>query len=142
MENFTPIASLSGGILIGLATAAVLLFNGRIAGISGIAGGILRLSESDRDWRAVFVIGLLIGGVIAFGIDPSLFSGEVERPAWLLVLAGVLVGIGTQMGNGCTSGHGICGLSRVSARSLVAVLTFLGTAAATVAAMTLLGGTQ
>lgn len=142
MEHFTPFASLAGGIIIGLATSLVLVSHGRIAGISGIAGGILKLQKDDTKWRILFVSGLLAGGLAYSLIWPSAFAVSIDRSVPTLIVAGLLVGVGTQMGNGCTSGHGICGLSRFSARSLVAVVTFLTTAATAVALMNAFGGGQ
>ena len=133
MDNFTPFQSTLGGVLIGIATSIVFIFNGRIAGISGIAGGILRLQKGDTLWRSLFVFGLVAGGAAMVAMSPSMFAVTAPRPHWALVVAGLLVGAGTQLGNGCTSGHGICGLSRLSARSIVAVSTFMLTAAITVA---------
>lgn len=129
MENFTPLASTLGGLLIGLASAALLLFNGRIAGISGITGGVLRMREGETLWRVLFVLGLVAGGFIAWTVSPEAFAFEIDRSVWALVVAGLFVGVGTQLGSGCTSGHGVCGLSRLSKRSLVAVVTFMGAAA-------------
>lgn len=133
MENFTPIASTLGGLLIGVASAMVLVFNGRIAGISGVSGGIFRFEKGDLLWRSLFVGGLVLGGLGAFLVAPAAFEIATGRPLWVLAIAGLLTGVGTQLGGGCTSGHGICGLGRLSMRSLVAVLTFLLTAAITVA---------
>ena len=132
MENFTPLTSLAGGLLIGLASAAMLVLNGRIAGISGITGGVLKADRGDTLWRALFVAGLLVGGFVYGQLAPDAFAFSIDRSTGALLVAGLLVGFGTQMGNGCTSGHGICGLSRFSIRSLVAVLTFMAAAAATV----------
>ena len=129
MENFTPLTSLAGGLLIGLASAAMLVFNGRIAGISGITGGVLKADRGDTLWRALFVAGLLVGGFVYGLVAPNAFAITIDRSTAALVVAGLLVGFGTQMGNGCTSGHGICGLSRFSIRSLVAVVTFMAFAA-------------
>jgi len=129
MENFTPLTSLAGGLLIGLAAAAMLVFNGRIAGISGITGGVLKADRGDTLWRALFVAGLLVGGFVYGLVAPNAFAITIDRSTGALVVAGLLVGFGTQMGNGCTSGHGICGLSRFSIRSLVAVVTFMAFAA-------------
>ncbi|MFT5358358.1 MAG: putative membrane protein YedE/YeeE [Polyangiales bacterium] len=142
MEHFTPFASLFGGLVIGLATSLVLITHGRIAGISGIAGGILKLQSNDTVWRLLFVSGLVAGGFLYSLMWPSAFAVDIERSVPTLIVAGLLVGVGTQMGNGCTSGHGICGLSRFSTRSLVAVLTFLTTAATAVALMNAFGGGQ
>ena len=128
MESFTPITSTLGGLLIGLASAILLVMNGRIAGISGIAGGVVRLQRGETLWRVLFVAGLLVGGMIASFVSPSAVVFDVDRSTLALAAAGLLVGIGTQMGNGCTSGHGVCGLSRFSRRSLVAVATFMAVA--------------
>lgn len=133
MENFTPIASLIGGILIGLSAAAMMFFNGRVAGISGILGGVLVPKPGEWSWRASFFAGLLVGGVALVFAHPTAFNFE-GAPTSMLALgaAGLFVGFGTRLGSGCTSGHGVCGLSRFSVRSLVATLTFMGVAAATV----------
>lgn len=131
--SFTPIAGLVGGSLIGIAVALVLLFSGRIAGISGIMGGLLLPKAGDVAWRGAFVGGLVSGGLLLVFAYPSAFpSAGWQAPWWLLTLGGLLVGFGTRMGNGCTSGHGICGIARFSLRSLVATLTFLGVAAVVV----------
>ena len=132
MEQCTPAASLLGGALIGLAASLLLLACGRIAGISGIVGGLLAPAAGDGAWRALFVGGLLAGGVGLRLIDPSLVRMELDRSAAALAVAGLLVGFGTRLGNGCTSGHGVCGLARGSRRSLAATATFMLTAAATV----------
>lgn len=132
MENFTPLTALGGGLVIGLASALLLLLNGRMAGVSGIAGGLLRFERNDTFWRALFVAGLVVGGFVWSWWVPERFSFTLERSTWALLGAGLLVGFGTQLGDGCTSGHGICGLSRFSMRSLLAVLTFMGAAAITV----------
>lgn len=132
--NFTPISAFIGGSLIGLSAAILLLINGRIAGISGIAGGVIYPEKGDMDWRIVFVIGLIIGGFIyqwsGLGVGVSHIQAVVETP--MLIIAGLLVGIGTTIGTGCTSGHGICGLARRSPRSLVATLSFMASAFVTV----------
>ena len=129
--NFTPWASLAGGILIGLAAAIFLLFNGRIAGISGILGGLLQRSSGDMAWRIAFVLGL-VGAPFVYGIFAPLPSVQVDAGTATLVVAGLLVGIGTRYGSGCTSGHGVCGLSRMSPRSPVATLAFMGAGFVTV----------
>jgi uncharacterized membrane protein YedE/YeeE len=130
-QHFTPWASLLGGALIGLAVLIFILFNGRIAGISGIIGGLIKPNLQDIDWRIAFVLGLLV--------SPSLWQLFVALPAIqiqasnpLLIVSGLLVGIGTRYGAGCTSGHGICGLSRLSPRSMVATLCFMLTGFLTV----------
>lgn len=142
MEHFTPIASLVGGMLIGLSAALLLLFEGKIAGISGIVGGILNPAKNDTLWRFVFVVGLLTGGLIFYQIAPQAFAIEISRSAGALALAGLLVGFGTRLGNGCTSGHGVCGISRISKRSILATLTFMATGILTVFVVNhILGGT-
>jgi uncharacterized membrane protein YedE/YeeE len=133
-NHFTPWASLAGGVLLGLASALFILFNGRVLGISGILGGLLRPRAGDAGWRIAFIAGLLAAPAVW-----SLFAAPVvpridATPA-LLVVAGLLVGWGTRYGSGCTSGHGVCGLSRMSPRSLVATLAFMGTGFATVFVM-------
>lgn len=137
MENFTPAASTAGGLLIGLSALALLLFSGRIAGISGIFGGLLEgLIGGDRHdagWRLAFLLGLFAGGLVYFLVRPEAFAIDVERSLPALALAGFLVGVGTRMGGGCTSGHGVCGVSRLSKRSIVATVTFMATGAITVA---------
>lgn len=127
MENFTPVASGLGGMLIGLSASLLLLINGRVAGISGIVGGLLQSGE--KGWRAAFVAGLLVGGVVIHWALPSAFRFELTRSLPAIVVAGLLVGFGTRMGNGCTSGHGVCGISRGSKRSLVATAVFMTTGA-------------
>ena len=131
MENFTPYASLAGGALIGLAAALLLAANGRIAGISGITGQLLA-GGGDRSWRALFLLGLVVSGIVISMFWPDAYLFGIDRSTPQLIVAGLLVGIGTQYGGGCTSGHGVCGLSRFSKRSLVAVVTFMTTAAFTV----------
>jgi uncharacterized membrane protein YedE/YeeE len=132
MEGFTPVWSLLGGVLIGVAASALLFFDGKVAGVSGIVGGLLRPGAGDHAWRVAFVAGLLAGGVLVRLALPSAFTIAVAEPPLLLVAAGLLVGFGTQLGNGCTSGHGVCGLSRGSGRSLVATATFMTAGALTV----------
>ena len=123
-EHFTPWSSLAGGLLIGLATAMFLLFNGRIAGISGIVGGLLRPVAGDIGWRIAFVSGLA-GAPLIYGLAAGLPPGHVDADIATLVVAGLLVGVGTRYGSGCTSGHGVCGLSRLSPRSMVATAAFM-----------------
>ena len=123
---------LVGGILVGLAAAALLLFNGQIAGISGIVGGLLRPQSGEVGWRAAFLAGLLAGGAAMAMWLPETLGPPVPRPMAVFVLAGLLVGAGTRLGNGCTSGHGVCGIGRGSLRSLAATATFMMTAAAVV----------
>lgn len=124
--------SLAGGALIGLSAALLLLLLGRIAGISGIAGNLLRRPDANWGWRAAFVVGLLGGPLLfrlLFGHPPAM---EIDSSTPLLVLAGLLVGFGTRLGGGCTSGHGVCGLARLSPRSMAAVGVFMLTAIVTV----------
>ena len=124
-NHFTPGAALLGGALIGLAAAAFILFNGRIAGISGIVGGLLRPQRGEVGWRLAFVVGLLAAPLLyaLWGTRPA---ARIEAGPLTLLAAGFLVGVGTRYGAGCTSGHGVCGLSRLSPRSLVATLAFMG----------------
>lgn len=143
MENFTPFASTIGGILIGLSAAIMLGANGRIAGISGIFNGVIQPQKGEFGWRALFIGGLLVGGAIMMLFTPESFAITVERAPWMVALAGLLVGFGTRLGSGCTSGHGVCGLPRFSARSLVATLSFMASGAITVFVMNMiLGGAQ
>lgn len=130
-DHFTPWTALLGGGLIGLAAALFLLFTGRIAGISGVVGGLFSPSPGDFGWRVLFVLGLIGGGLVAMMFAPSSLAWEVPRSLGAVAVAGLLVGFGTRLGNGCTSGHGICGLSRISRRSLVATLTFMAAGAIT-----------
>lgn len=123
-NNFTPWTSLAGGLMIGLATAMFLMFNGRIAGISGIVGGLLKPSQGDISWRIAFVAGLVLSPLVFAFVSP-LPKVHVEASYPVLIVAGVLVGIGTRYGSGCTSGHGVCGLSRRSPRSMVATIAFM-----------------
>ncbi|MFZ1319169.1 MAG: YeeE/YedE family protein [Candidatus Nitrotoga sp.] len=122
--NFTPWSSLAGGIVIGLATAMFLLLNGRIAGISGILGGLLQPTKGDIGWRVAFMAGLIFSP-IAFSAAAPLPEVQINTGAASLIMAGLLVGIGTRYGSGCTSGHGVCGLSRLSPRSMVATALFI-----------------
>ncbi|WP_028534411.1 YeeE/YedE family protein [Paludibacterium yongneupense] len=130
--NFTPWTALAGGALIGLAAACLLLFNGRIAGISGIVGGLLRPRATDIGWRLAFVAGLLIAPSV-YRLFAALPRIRIEASWPVLVVAGLLVGLGTRYGSGCTSGHGVCGVSRLSPRSLAATLSFMAAGFATVA---------
>ncbi len=131
MTSFTPLAGLAGGVLIGLSASLLMLFDGRIAGISGILGELLALRHGEIGWRLAFIAGLVaapllyraFGGALPFTITPA---------GPLLITGGLLVGIGTRMGSGCTSGHGVCGLARLSKRSLAATLTFMTAGIATV----------
>jgi uncharacterized membrane protein YedE/YeeE len=122
---FTPWSALTGGALIGLSAGLFILFNGRIAGISGVLGGLLRPSADDIAWRVAF-LGGLIAAPLTYGLFLQLPRLNVEADVPLLIVAGLLVGIGTRYGSGCTSGHGVCGLSRLSPRSFTATLVFMG----------------
>ncbi|OZY45178.1 YeeE/YedE family protein [Pseudomonas lundensis] len=129
--NFTPWTSLSGGALIGMAVSLFVLANGRIAGISGLLGGVMQLSSEGWSEKALFLLGLVISPLLwgAFTVLPKI-TINTEWPA--LVIAGLLVGVGTRYGSGCTSGHGVCGVSRLSPRSIVATACFMTTGFATV----------
>ena len=121
---FTPWHALAGGLLIGLAATMFVLLNGRIAGISGVLGGLLRPVHGDVAWRVAFLLGL-IGSPLVYGLVAALRRPTIDAGWGALVAAGLLVGIGTRYGAGCTSGHGVCGLSRLSLRSLLATLAFM-----------------
>lgn len=125
MENFTPVSSFLGGMLIGLSAIIMLLFNGRIAGISGILGGLIKSNRLEKSWRFIFLLGLMIGGSIFQRWQAEPFVIEKGLSLLTLILGGILIGLGTRMGNGCTSGHGICGLARFSKRSFIATLVFM-----------------
>ena len=125
MENFTPIPALVGGAIIGLSASLLWLMRGKVAGISGILGGLLQLEQNDTLHRGLFFAGLLVGGVILSFSYPASVSIHNTRSLPLLIIAGLCVGIGTRIGSGCTSGHGVCGLSKFSKRSLVATLCFM-----------------
>ncbi|MGE8233145.1 MAG: YeeE/YedE family protein [Stenotrophomonas sp.] len=127
----TWISALAGGVLIGLAATLLLWLTGRIAGISGIVGGVLQPRQGDVAWRAAFLVGLIAAGAAWLWLVPGAYTPRQGFPPVLLVVAGLLVGFGTRLGNGCTSGHGVCGLGRLSLRSLAAVMTFMVTAIAT-----------
>ncbi|MES2511817.1 MAG: YeeE/YedE family protein [Pseudomonadota bacterium] len=128
---FTPWSALAGGLMIGVAAAMLLLFNGRIAGISGVLGGLLRPRRGDVGWRAALVLGLL-GAPLVYALVASVPAIQIDAGNATLITAGLLVGVGTRYGSGCTSGHGVCGLSRLSPRSLVATLVFMAAGFATV----------
>jgi hypothetical protein len=133
MHDLTPVSGLFGGALIGLAAAALMLLIGRLAGVSGIFGGLLTSRPADRGWRLAFVAGLIAAPLVAW-----LLGAPLPRPAMasnlaLVAAAGLLVGFGSRMGNGCTSGHGVCGFARLSARSIAATVIFMCSAVITVA---------
>ena len=132
MSLTAPLSALAGGVLIGTAATLLLHTHGRIAGVSGLYGALLRRETSERGFRLAFVGGLLVAGAVLRLVFPSAFE-TAWSPAWPIALvAGLLVGVGTQLGNGCTSGHGVCGVSRLSTRSLAATATFVATGFATV----------
>jgi len=128
-NHFTPWASLMGGLLLGVASAVFILINGRILGISGILGGLLPPKVGDISWRIAFLLGMLAAPTVFMTLAPAGFASEprIDAGFWTVIVAGLLVGIGTRYASGCTSGHGVCGLSRLSPRSLVATLSFMGT---------------
>lgn len=132
--HFTPGMSLLGGILIGVSSALFILANGRIAGISGILGGLLSRRPGDMAWRLAFLLGLIAAPAAIFSLTGPI-NATIEANTEVLIIAGLLVGIGTRYGGGCTSGHGVCGLSRLSPRSLVATLAFMGAGMAIVFVM-------
>ena len=127
MGNFTPVSALAGGLLIGAAASLLLWLNGRIAGVSNVTNGLLAWKQGDVLWRLLFLGALVAGAGIYYGFFGNIPAARAEFPGWLLAAGGLLVGFGTSLGNGCTSGHGVCGLGRLSLRSLVATLVFLVT---------------
>jgi uncharacterized protein len=142
MEHFIPWSALAGGALIGTSASLLLILNGRIAGISGIVGGLVRPRAGDVSWRVYFSAGLVLGGLLLLALKPSAFGAPVVSSP-LTILAGLLVGFGARLGSGCTSGHGVCGISRLSRRSIVATLTFIATGIlATFIVQHVLGGAQ
>jgi uncharacterized protein len=132
MEEFTPWASTLGGVLIGTSAAIMLIALGRIAGVSGILGGLLARPAGDSAWRFAFVLGLVLGGLGMYAVSPQLFAVRTGHGLTTVAMAGLLVGLGTRMGGGCTSGHGVCGIGRGSRRSIAATLTFVVTGMLTV----------
>jgi hypothetical protein len=126
--HFTPWSSLSGGILLGVASALFILINGRILGISGILGGLLPPKLGDTSWRIAFLLGMFAAPTVFHAVVPAEYinAPRIEATEWMIVVAGLLVGIGTRYASGCTSGHGVCGLSRLSPRSLIATASFMG----------------
>jgi len=133
MANFTPVSAAIGGLLIGLSAVLLLLLTGRAAGISGIFGGLLRFQANDRGWRIAFIAGLIMVPVIAGLIGHRMAPPQLPASWAVIVVAGLLVGFGARLGGGCTSGHGICGIGRLSVRSFVATIVFMLTAIVTVA---------
>jgi len=125
MTNFEALMPLTGGILIGIAASMMLLFSGRIAGVSGIFGGMLFQQGKERAWRLSFITGLIAGGILLYTINAEFFENSSGRGLLAVNIAGLLVGIGTRIGGGCTSGHGVCGNGRLSVRSIVATVTFV-----------------
>lgn len=117
--------SLAGGMIIGLATAVFLVFNGRVTGISGIINGFLGFVKEERLWRGAFLLGLILGGFVLSSSVPEFFVNTSDRPLWVIAVAGLIVGYGTLMGSGCTSGHGVCGIARFSIRSVIATVVFM-----------------
>ena len=139
-EVFTPIEAALGGALIGISASILLLFQGKVAGISGVFGGLFRWPISELQYRFSFLIGLLIGGIL-IGLlmsDPYNLTGAPDKPS--SIVAGLLVGFGTQLGSGCTSGHGVCGLSRLSTRSFVSVCVFMAIGFLTASSIAYFGG--
>ena len=140
MENFTPVSASIGGALIGLSAVILMGMNGRIAGISGVFSGIVFAEKGDKLWRALFVIGLILGPVVYALIKGEAPTFELSAGLPLIIIGGLLVGFGTRLGSGCTSGHGVCGLSRLSPRSMASVALFMGAGMATVAIARLVFG--
>lgn len=141
MHELTIVPAFIGGALIGLAASILLLTHGRVAGISGLYGGLFRRGTRDRSFRLSFIAGLVVAGVLIRLLAPASFATSWSAPLPVTLLAGLLVGFGTQLGYGCTSGHGVCGISRMSIRSVVATLTFMASGFATVFVVRhLLGG--
>lgn len=124
--------ALIGGIIIAIAASLKMLFNGRVAGISGIVGGILNFNKQDISWRALFILGMVLGGILMRIIQPEFFQFKIDTSYPMLIFAGLLVGFGTRLGSGCTSGHGVCGIPRMSTRSILATITFMAVAIVTV----------
>jgi uncharacterized membrane protein YedE/YeeE len=140
MNGNDLLMAILGGALIGLSSSALLYSVGRVAGISGIVGGLLKPTPGDSAWRVVFVAGLLVGGLVLAAFMPEAINAPTGRSLTAVASAGLLVGFGVRMGNGCTSGHGVCGLSRRSRRSLAATLMFMATGALTATAIQLFSG--
>jgi uncharacterized membrane protein YedE/YeeE len=132
LENFTPISALLGGALIGISVSLLLLFNGRMAGISGIMNGVFSAPKKEEVWRTLFLVGLIIGAALFQFLTQDSLSAREGYPLWLIIIGGFLVGFGTRLGSGCTSGHGICGIANFSIRSIGATLTFMASGMLTV----------
>lgn len=130
--DFTPVSGFVGGVLIGLAAVLLLIANGRIAGVSGILGGLLARTQGDTSWRVAFVCGLMLGAAAYWVMHGERFEMELQASLPITIAAGLLVGFGTRMGSGCTSGHGVCGIARFSKRSTVATMVFMAAGIATV----------
>ena len=130
--EFSPASGFLGGMLIGLAAVLLLLANGRIAGVSGIVGGLLSRKRGDIGWRVAFVLGLWLGGLVYWAARGALFEVALQATPAVMIVAGFLVGYGTRLGSGCTSGHGVCGIARFSTRSMVATAVFMASGIATV----------
>lgn len=139
MTEFTPYASLAGGLLIGLAASLLLITQGKVAGISGITANALMGKPGDRAWRGAFLLGLVLAGLSFSALSSGSF-GSSPRSLALVATAGLLVGVGTRIGGGCTSGHGVCGISRLSPRSLVATSAFISSGIVTVTVLRWIGG--
>jgi uncharacterized membrane protein YedE/YeeE len=133
MANFTPLSAAIGGALIGLSSVLLMLLTGRIAGISGIFGGLLNVRAGDKGWRIAFIAGLILAPLLAGWIGYGMPMPQLPASWTVIIAGGLLVGFGTRMGDGCTSGHGICGIARLSGRSIAATFIFMLTAVATVA---------
>lgn len=133
MANFTPLSAAIGGVLIGFSAVLLMLLTGRIAGISGIFSGLLNLRGEDKGWRIAFIAGLILAPIVAGAIGHGMTSPTLPANWVIIVAAGLLVGFGTRLGGGCTSGHGICGIGRLSMRSIAATFVFMVTAVITVA---------
>ena len=133
MSNFTPFSAAIGGALIGLAAVLLMLLTGRIAGVSGILGGCLGLDTPDKPWRVAFIAGLILAPLTGTLAGYALAAPQMPASFPVIIVAGLLVGVGTRMGGGCTSGHGVCGIARISPRSIVATAIFMASAVATVA---------
>ncbi len=133
------INALLGGVIIGISVSLMLLWNGRVTGISGIINGALSPVKGDTGWRVLFIVGLFLGGLTLRALNPNVFSGTLPTETWTTVAAGLLVGFGTILGSGCTSGHGVCGISRLSPRSIVATVVFILAGVVAVAAFRKLG---